>query len=127
MESNKLHSEHYFNDLRDFWWNADFMELMAKRLQLTHVHKVLDVGSGQGHWRRVLLPLFKHLVHLIGIVPEKQWVVAAEPNNVGSEINQKRFTFAKKNTKVTKIHSHLILGDMLDPFGRKYFETPIFQ
>lgn len=50
------HSKQYFNDTRDFWWNKDFLQLMANRLCLKDVQKVLDVGCGQGHWGLLLLP-----------------------------------------------------------------------
>lgn len=43
-------------DWRDTWWNADFLELMAKRWGLSGARRVLDVGCGVGHWGRTLLP-----------------------------------------------------------------------
>ena len=30
----KGHSEEYFGDFRDYWYNRDFLELMAKRWEL---------------------------------------------------------------------------------------------
>ncbi len=42
-------------DWRDTWWNADFLELMAKRWRLSEARRVLDVGCGVGHWGRTLL------------------------------------------------------------------------
>ncbi len=29
--TDKAHSEQFFGDTRDFWWNKDFIELMARR------------------------------------------------------------------------------------------------
>ncbi len=43
-------------DWRDTWWNADFLELMARRWRLAEARRVLDVGCGIGHWGRTLLP-----------------------------------------------------------------------
>jgi hypothetical protein len=43
-QERKPHSAEYFGESRDFWWNQDFLELMAKRLQLAQVESVLDVG-----------------------------------------------------------------------------------
>ena len=40
------HSAEYFGDTRDFWWNADFLRLMARRLSFDRVGDVLDVGCG---------------------------------------------------------------------------------
>lgn len=45
-------------DWRDTWWNADFLELMARRWRLSDARRVLDVGCGVGHWGRTLLPFF---------------------------------------------------------------------
>lgn len=53
-ESKKGHSEEYFGDFRDYWYNQDFLELMAKRWELADVKTLLDVGSGQGHWTRIV-------------------------------------------------------------------------
>jgi hypothetical protein len=47
----KPHSADYLNDSRDFWWNRDFLELMARRLSFEKVCKVLDVGCGASNAR----------------------------------------------------------------------------
>jgi len=47
-------SAEYFGDTRDFWWNRDFIELMATRRRLAEVRDVLDVGCGVGHWGALL-------------------------------------------------------------------------
>ncbi|MFZ4398162.1 MAG: hypothetical protein ACOYOU_21315, partial [Kiritimatiellia bacterium] len=38
----KGHSEEYFKEDRDFWWNHDFLELMARRLRLDECRSLLD-------------------------------------------------------------------------------------
>jgi ubiquinone/menaquinone biosynthesis C-methylase UbiE len=73
MEKEALHSEQYFGDQRDFWWNKDFIQLMAKRWKLHEVKTILDVGSGQGHWGMILYPLLDKNAKLVGIEPEPQW------------------------------------------------------
>ncbi|MDQ3634644.1 MAG: class I SAM-dependent methyltransferase [Acidobacteriota bacterium] len=50
----KGHSEEYFGDCRDYWYNQDFLELMAKRWELEKVNTLLDVGCGQCHWTRIV-------------------------------------------------------------------------
>ncbi len=50
----KGHSEEYFGDFRDYWYNRDFLELMAKRWELANVKTLLDVGCGQCHWTRIV-------------------------------------------------------------------------
>jgi len=75
--STKPHSEDYFGDWRDYWWNGDFMELMAKRWSLSDKKRVLDVGCGIGHWGHVLAPHCHPDVHLIGVDREADWVKKA--------------------------------------------------
>jgi SAM-dependent methyltransferase len=67
------HSAEYLGDYRDYWWNADFLALIARRWQLDTVTSALDVGCGHGHWGRALLP---HLpaARLTGIDPEPKWI-----------------------------------------------------
>lgn len=77
MKNKKLHSEDYFNDSRDYWWNKDFLSLMAQRLHLDRVQTILDVGSGQGHWGQLLLAFLDSDAQLTGIEPEKEWVKVA--------------------------------------------------
>jgi SAM-dependent methyltransferase len=75
--TKKPHSAEYFGDQRDHWWNQDFMGLMAKRLGLGEVHKALEVGSGVGHFGRVLLPHLAPEAQLFGIDREEAWVKEA--------------------------------------------------
>jgi SAM-dependent methyltransferase len=74
--SDQPHSAAYFGDQRDFWWNADFLGLMGQRLELAQMTRVLDAGSGVGHWGRVLLPLMP-LAQVTGVDREPQWVAEA--------------------------------------------------
>jgi len=74
----KPHSAEYFGDQRDFWWNRDFIDLMAKRWQLAEARTVLDVGSGVGHWSRVLAPFLSPDAALTGLEREPKWVAEAQ-------------------------------------------------
>ena len=53
--AKKGHSEDFFGDYRDFWWNESFLKLLAKRLELEKHHSLLDVGCGQCHWSKLLV------------------------------------------------------------------------
>ncbi|MEH6460651.1 class I SAM-dependent methyltransferase [Chitinimonas sp. JJ19] len=67
------HSEEYFRAYRDFWWNADFLQLIAKRWQLQHYRSVLDVGCGQCHWSRLLLPYLAEQPQITGLDSDIKW------------------------------------------------------
>jgi len=73
----KLHSAEYFGEQRDFWWNPDYVALMAERWRLDGVRMALDVGCGVGHWGRVLLPHLPAEARLFGIDREPAWVKQA--------------------------------------------------
>jgi SAM-dependent methyltransferase len=73
----KPHSSDYFVESRDHWWNQDFLELMAKRWDLSSVSSVADIGSGIGHWGRELEPYLPKYCKVIGVDQEDQWVEKA--------------------------------------------------
>ncbi|WP_397601418.1 class I SAM-dependent methyltransferase [Silvanigrella sp.] len=66
-EEKKPHSQDFFGEYRNFWWNQDFIELMAKRWCLDKINSVLDVGCGIGHWGRVLSPFLSKTCVISGI------------------------------------------------------------
>src|SRR5688572_11607606 len=71
------HSAEYFGDTRDHWWNADFLQLMARRWQLETVREVLDVGAGVGHWGLLLASVLPDDVRVTGVEREPRWVEVA--------------------------------------------------
>lgn len=71
------HSAEYFGDTRDFWWNRDFLELMATRLEFSRVRTVLDVGCGVGHWGQLLAGLLPAGAHVTGVDRDPHWVAKA--------------------------------------------------
>ena len=74
MTSEK-HSEQYLKaEARDFWWNRDFLELIARRWSLHAVSSALDVGSGLGHWGQTLLPHLGPAASLTGVERDPAWV-----------------------------------------------------
>ena len=75
MDENKqtAHSEEYFGDYRDHWWNPDFVELMAARLDWGAARNVLDVGSGAGHWARIIAPHLSPEARLSAIDSDPKW------------------------------------------------------
>lgn len=73
----KPHSAEYFGEQRDFWWNQDYVALLARRWRLDQVRMALDVGCGVGHWSRVILPHLPAEARLFGIDREPEWVKEA--------------------------------------------------
>jgi ubiquinone/menaquinone biosynthesis C-methylase UbiE len=70
---NRGHSENYFGDYRDFWWNRSFLDLTAKRLELKKHHSMLDVGCGHGHWTRILAPYLSQNAEITAVDSEPKW------------------------------------------------------
>lgn len=73
MENEKGHSEEYFGDYRDYWYNQDFLELMAKRWDLINVDSLLDVGCGQCHWTRIVSRFLPKGAEVIGVDSDPKW------------------------------------------------------
>lgn len=67
------HSENYFGEYRNFWWNKGFLNLMAKRLNLAQHHSLLDVGCGQCHWSKLLVPYLGKPAYVTGVDNDAKW------------------------------------------------------
>jgi SAM-dependent methyltransferase len=76
-ESPQPHSWEYFGEARDFWWNLDFLELMAVRLQFDQVGTVLDAGCGIGHWGQLLARVLPPQTRFIGVDREERSLARA--------------------------------------------------
>ncbi len=90
-KNEKPHSAEYFGEQRDFWWNPDFMALMAARWQLSKARHILDAGSGIGHWGRVLAPFLSPDATLTGVDRESAWVEKATA--IAKEKGLSRFSY----------------------------------
>jgi ubiquinone/menaquinone biosynthesis C-methylase UbiE len=75
MESDsvKVHSEEYFGEYRDFWWNSDHIELLARRWQLSSASTLLDVGCGLCHWSCLLTPHLKRPSWIFAVDKDQKW------------------------------------------------------
>ena len=69
------HSESYFGDYRDFWWNKGFLDLMAERLNLKQHQRLLDVGCGLCHWSRLLTPYLAENPSIFAVDNDPKWSV----------------------------------------------------
>lgn len=75
--SKTPHSAPVLNDLRDGWWNTDFLELLATRMQWNEVQTIADIGCGHGHWGHRLLPMMSDNGTIEGVDLEQEWVEKA--------------------------------------------------
>ena len=78
--TSEPHSAAYLNEQRDFWWDADYLRLVAARLGLERVDLALDVGSGVGHWTTTLLELLASDARVVGVERDPRWVSQARQN-----------------------------------------------
>lgn len=92
-KKGKPHSAEYFGESRDFWWNPDFLALMARRWGLSRARRVLDAGCGVGHWGRVLAPYLSPRAALIGVDREPRWVEKAAAS--AKEKGLSRFSYRR--------------------------------
>ncbi|MER9313253.1 HAD-IA family hydrolase [Mesorhizobium australicum] len=68
------HSSEYFGEERDYFWNSDYLDLVAQRLSLASVHSVADIGCGVGHWSALLYPRLAGNAHLTGVDLEESHI-----------------------------------------------------
>src|SRR5947207_13172687 len=68
------HSAEQFGAQRDFWWNRDFLDLMARRWRLSEASSLADIGCGQCHWSRLLYRYLKQPARFAGIDREQRWI-----------------------------------------------------
>jgi SAM-dependent methyltransferase len=118
------HSEEYFGPYRDFWWNREFLELMAQRWQLGRFQSLLDVGCGQCHWSRLLAPYLAAPACITAIDSDPKWAkgsaaLAAEFATFGAslEVHQgdaQQLPFADESFDIVTCQTLLIhLNDPL--------------
>lgn len=77
MPDHDGHSAEYFGETRDYWYNADFIDLLARRWSLGSARAVLDVGSGVGHWGQLLARVLAPDAEISGVDPDPVWVERA--------------------------------------------------
>ena len=74
------HSAEQFGPQRDYWWNRDFLDLMANRWGLREATSLADIGCGLCHWSRLLYPYLRTPARLTGVDREARWVADAARN-----------------------------------------------
>jgi SAM-dependent methyltransferase len=78
IERSTAHSEQYFSTYRDYWWNRDFLDLIAARLDLGRYNSLLDVGCGQCHWSKLLVNYLARPTTVTGLDSDRKWAKSSE-------------------------------------------------
>lgn len=91
---HKRHSEEFFTEARDLWWNADYLDLLKKRLRLSLAKKALDVGCGVGHWASIVASLIPKSATIVGVDIEPEWIKEATERTLK---NKERISFTLGN------------------------------
>jgi ubiquinone/menaquinone biosynthesis C-methylase UbiE len=91
-DSDPPHSAAYLGAARDFWWNHDYLELLARRFDFAAVESVLDVGAGIGHWGLALASVLPSGAAIVGLERDPRWVAEAE-RRCRRRTDQARFRF----------------------------------
>ena len=93
------HSAEWFGEQRDFWWNRDFLDLMAVRWRLDEAASLADIGCGLGHWSRLLYPYLRPPARLVGVDREPRWVAEAPQHfqRAFSHVDPELFSFHRSD------------------------------
>lgn len=72
--TNESHSEDVLTEGREYWWNEDFLELTARRLNFQTCHQVADIGCGTGTMTFALSPYFPETTIFHGLDAERRHI-----------------------------------------------------
>ncbi|MCA1624879.1 MAG: class I SAM-dependent methyltransferase [Acidobacteria bacterium] len=89
------HSELFFSDYRDYWYNKDFLDLMAKRWDLGRYSTLLDIGCGLCHWSQLLTPYLKPNSTVTAYDNDIKWAAGNEGLKVRFKSLQSSLNFVK--------------------------------
>ena len=110
-ETDKIHSQDYLGEARDYWWNDDYLELLAKRLKLDSCDTIADVGCGKGYMCFKLARYLKPNAKVYGLDMESEWIEEAK-NKLKNMPNPNNINFEFIEGDAHKIPLHDSLADM---------------
>lgn len=77
-DRHRAHSSSHLNEARDYWWNEDFLGLLADRLDLARVQAMADIGCGKGMMAFRLAPYLSPGAAIFGLDQEARYIKAAQ-------------------------------------------------
>lgn len=69
--NTEAHSVDVLTEGREYWWNEDFLELTARRLNFSECRNVADIGCGTGTMSFALAPHFSSEAVVYGLDAER--------------------------------------------------------
>ncbi len=73
----KAHSEALLVESREHWWNEDYLDLLAGRLDLEHAMDLIDIGCGKGMMAFRLSKYLPEGARVWGIDQEEKYIKSA--------------------------------------------------
>ena len=74
----KAHSEDHLVDAREYWWNEDYLTLLAERLELDQCQAMADVGCGKGMMSFRLASYLSPGASIYALDMERKYIKAAK-------------------------------------------------
>lgn len=77
MSKQELHSESHLVESREYWWNPDYLNLLAERLNLDECQNMAEIGCGHGMMSFLFAKHLPSNAHVTGIDNETQYIKRA--------------------------------------------------
>lgn len=97
-QANTPHSSDFFGEAREYWWNEDYLALLADRLELHDCQQMADIGCGQGMMALRFAPYLPAGASVWGLDLEKTHIKKARQK-------------ARSAKALSHVHFHFEEGD----------------
>jgi ubiquinone/menaquinone biosynthesis C-methylase UbiE len=77
LSKKELHSESHLVESREYWWNPDYLSLLAERLDLEECLAMADIGCGQGMMSFLFAEHLPKGAKITGIDSESRYIKRA--------------------------------------------------
>lgn len=105
-DSTTGHSEDVLTEGREYWWNEDFLELTANRLDFRDCRNVADIGCGTGTMTFALSRYFPETTAFHGVDTERKHIrKATQRSRKVAKSSGQQFYFIEGDA------AHIPLGD----------------